>query len=92
MHTLLAGHNIYFVELPLLILLISLVYSATRFEEWRAILYEAIRWGLRLTLFLIAIGIVLYVLHYFNSLVPALFAAFVLAVFFVALNLRQRSP
>ena len=59
MHTLLPGHYIYFVELPLLIVLISLVYSATRFEEWGAILYEAARWGLRLALFLFAIGVVL---------------------------------
>jgi hypothetical protein len=91
MHTLFLGHNIYFVDLPLLIVLISLVYSATRFEEWGAILYEAIRWGLRLALFLIAIGIVLYILHYFNSVVLALLASLVLAACFIALNVRQRS-
>lgn len=62
MHTLLPAHNIYFVDLPLLIVLISLVYSATRFDEWRPILYEALRWGLRLGLFLLAIGFALYVL------------------------------
>jgi|YelNatPaOPRAMG01_1025707.scaffolds.fasta_scaffold371362_2 hypothetical protein len=90
MHTLLPGHNIYFVELPLLIVLISLVYSATRFEEWGAILYEAVRWGLRLALFLGAIGIVLYILHYFNSVFLAVLAALVLAVFFIALNMQQR--
>jgi hypothetical protein len=91
MHTLLPAHNIYFVELPLLIILISLVYSATRFEQWSAILYEAARWGLRLTLFLCAIGIVLYVLHHFNSVILALFAALVLSVIFIALNIQQRS-
>jgi integral membrane sensor domain MASE1 len=62
MHTLFPAHNIYFIDLPLLILLISLVYSATRFEEWGSILREALRWGLRLVAFLVAIGIVLYVL------------------------------
>lgn len=62
MHTLLPGHNIYFVDLPVLIVLISLVYSATRFDEWRPILYEAFRWGLRLLLFLVAIGFALYIL------------------------------
>lgn len=62
MHTLLPGHNIYFVELPLLIVLISLVYSATRFDEWVPILREALRWGLRLMAFLVAIGFALYVL------------------------------
>ncbi len=91
MHTLFPGHNIYFVELPLLIILISLVYSATRFEEWGAILFEAVRWGLRLALFLIAIGIVLYVLHHFNSVVLALVAGSVLAGCFIALNLQQRA-
>jgi integral membrane sensor domain MASE1 len=91
MHTSLPGHNIYFVELPLLIVLISLVYSATRFEEWGAILFEAVRWGLRLALFLIAIGIVLYILHYFNSVVLALFASLVLAACFIAMNVRQRA-
>jgi integral membrane sensor domain MASE1 len=91
MHTLLPGHNIYLIELPLLIVLISLVYSATRFEEWGAILYEAVRWGLRLVLFLIAIGIVLYILHHFNSVVLALLASLVLVACFIALNVRQRA-
>jgi hypothetical protein len=62
MHTLFLGHNIYFVDLPLLIVLISLVYSATRFDEWGAILREALRWGFRLLLFLVAIGFALYLL------------------------------
>jgi hypothetical protein len=91
MHTLLPGHNIYLVELPLLIVLISLVYSATRFEQWGAILFEAIRWGLRLALFLVAISIVLYVLHYFNSVFLAFLATLVLVIVFIALNMQQRS-
>lgn len=62
MHTLLLGHNIYFVDLPLLIVLISLVYSATRYDEWGPILREALRWGLRLAGFLVAICFVLYLL------------------------------
>jgi hypothetical protein len=62
MHSLFLGHNIYFVDLPLLIVLISLVYSATRFDEWGAILREALRWGFRLMLFLVAIGFALYLL------------------------------
>lgn len=91
MHTLLPGHNIYLVELPLLIVLVSLVYSATRFDEWGAILREALRWGLRLAAFLVAIGIVLYVLHHYESVVLALVAAFVLVVIFIATNTNQRS-
>lgn len=62
MHTLFLGHNIYLVDLPLLIVLISLVYSATRFDEWGPILREALRWGLRLVAFLVAIGFALYLL------------------------------
>lgn len=62
MHTIFPAHNIYLVDLPLLIILISLVYSATRFDEWGPILREALRWGLRLALFLVAICVVLYIL------------------------------
>jgi hypothetical protein len=46
----------------LLIVLISLVYSATRFDQWGPILREAVRWGGRLVAFLGAIGVVLYLL------------------------------
>lgn len=51
----------YYWHLPVLIVIISLVYSATRFDEWGAILHEALRWGLRLAGFLMAIVVVLYV-------------------------------
>jgi hypothetical protein len=64
MHTLLPPHNIYLVDLPVLIVLISLVYSATRFDDWGPILYEALRWGLRLVLFLVVIGVALFILHW----------------------------
>jgi hypothetical protein len=57
------AHNIYLVDLPLLIVVISLVYSATRFDEWGPILREALRWGLRLVAFLGAIAVVLYILN-----------------------------
>jgi hypothetical protein len=57
----LLAHNIYLVDLPLLIVLTSLVYSATRYEHWTSILYEAVRWGLRLALFMLAIVAVLFV-------------------------------
>ena len=55
--------NIYLWDLPLLVVLVSLVYSATRFDEWPAILREAVRWGLRLTAFLAAIGLALYLVN-----------------------------
>jgi len=55
--------GIYLRDLPLLLLLISLVYSATRFDRWGPILREAFRWGLRLAAFLVAIGVVLYLVN-----------------------------
>ncbi|HXG11434.1 MAG TPA: hypothetical protein VNK04_16890 [Gemmataceae bacterium] len=57
----LLASSIYW-HLPVLIVVISLVYSATRYDEWDSILREAFRWGLRLTVFLAVIVIVLYAL------------------------------
>jgi hypothetical protein len=48
--------------MAILIVVISLVYSATRFDSWAGILREALRWGVRLTVFLFAIIAVLFVL------------------------------
>jgi hypothetical protein len=48
-------------HLPILIVVVSLVYSATRYDNWGAILNEALRWGLRLAGFLGAIGVILYI-------------------------------
>ncbi len=50
----------YYWHLPILIVLISMVYSATRYDQWDLIIREAFRWGLRLTGFLLAILGVLY--------------------------------
>jgi hypothetical protein len=55
-------HLPYYWHLPILIVLISLVYSATRFERWDAILREALRWGLRMGGFLAAIAAALFLL------------------------------
>lgn len=49
-----------YVQLPILIVLISLVYSATRYDRWDLILREALRWGSRMVGFLLAIGVVLF--------------------------------
>jgi hypothetical protein len=54
-----------YVHLPVLIVVISLVYSATRYDQWPAIFREAFRWGLRMSGFLVVIGLVLYVLATF---------------------------
>lgn len=52
-------------HLPILIVVVSIVYSATRYDGWRMIFREAFRWGLRMTLFLIGIGIALFALSTF---------------------------
>ena len=56
--------SIYF-NLPIMVALISLVYSATRYEGWANIIQEAIRWGLRMLGFLCGIGVILYILSLF---------------------------
>ena len=50
----------YYLHLPLLIVLVSLVYGATRFDQWDMILRESLRWGLRLTGFLAAVVVILF--------------------------------
>ena len=59
-----AAISIYW-HLPILIVVISLVYSATRFERWGNILSEAVRWGLRMSAFLVGIGVLLFFLSLF---------------------------
>jgi hypothetical protein len=59
----LPDYSIYW-DLPVLIVVVSLVYSATRYDEWDAILREAVRWGLRMTSFLGGIGVGLYLLSW----------------------------
>lgn len=56
-----AAHLPYYWHLPILVIIISLVYSATRFDEWGSILREAVRWGIRLIVFLAIIAVVLYI-------------------------------
>jgi hypothetical protein len=55
-----------YIHLPIMIVLISLVYSATRYERWGNILNEAVRWGLRMLGFLcLVVGLPLYILSLF---------------------------
>jgi hypothetical protein len=49
-------------HLPILIIVVSIVYSATRYDGWGMIFREAFRWGLRMTLFLFVIGLALFAL------------------------------
>ena len=54
--------SVYWLHLPVLIVVISLVYGATRFDDWPSILRESLRWVFRLTVFLVVIVAILYVL------------------------------
>ncbi len=54
-----------YIHLPILIVVVSLVYSATRYDSWEKIGREALHWGLRMTSFLFMIGLVLYCLSTF---------------------------
>ena len=49
-------------DLPVLLVVVSIVYSATRHDRWDRIAAEAARWGLQIAGFLALIGVVLYVL------------------------------
>jgi len=55
------GMSIYW-DLPVLLVVVSLVYAATRHDRWDKILHEAFGWGVRIALFLVAIGLGLYLL------------------------------
>jgi hypothetical protein len=49
-------------DLPVLLVVVSLVYAATRHDRWDKILSEGFGWGFRIALFLVGIGLALYVL------------------------------
>jgi hypothetical protein len=59
--------SLIYLHLPILIVVISVVYSATRYESWPSIFREAFRWGLRMSVFLVIIGALLYALATFIS-------------------------
>ena len=60
---LLATHNLLWYLLPLT-LAISLVYSASRHEQWDEILTEAFRWGIRMFGFMLIVGGVLFAVSF----------------------------
>jgi hypothetical protein len=62
---LLAFSTLYW-HLPVLIVVVSLVYSATRYDQWGPILFEALRWGRNLVGFLVGIGVILYIVARFT--------------------------
>ena len=56
--------NIY-LHLPILIVVVRLVYRATRHHNWDKIVREAVHWGFRMTTFLVTIGVILFCLSTF---------------------------
>ena len=67
--TLFAAASIYW-NLPILLIAVSLVYSATRHDRWDRILKEAATWILRMTFFLGGLGGILYILSTYPHLWP----------------------
>jgi hypothetical protein len=49
-----------YAQLPILIVVVSLVYSAARYDRWDLILREAFRWGSRMVVFLVCIAAALF--------------------------------
>jgi hypothetical protein len=49
-------------DLPVLLVVVSLVYSATRHDRWDRIFREAFRWGTQIAGFLAMVGVGLYLL------------------------------
>jgi cytochrome c-type biogenesis protein CcmH/NrfF len=49
-------------HLPVLLVVVSIVYSATRHDRWNRIFHEAFRWGRNMAVFLGVIALVLFVL------------------------------
>jgi hypothetical protein len=58
---LLAAVSIYW-DLPVLLVVVSLVYAATRHDRWDRIVSEGVGWGIRIAIFLAGIGLALYLL------------------------------
>lgn len=52
-------------DLPVLLVVVSIVYSATRHDRWDRIFREALRWGMQIAGFLALVGVTLYVLSTF---------------------------
>ncbi len=60
------------MHLPVLLVAVSLVYSATRHDRWDLILREAVTWGLRMAGFLLGLGLLLFVLSSAPDLWPVI--------------------
>ena len=64
-----AAASIYW-DLPVLLIAVSLVYSATRHDRWDRIVREAAGWIVRMVGFLGGLGVVLYLLSTYPHLWP----------------------
>jgi len=62
-----AAASIYW-DLPVLLIAVSLVYSATRHDRWDRIVREAAGWIVRMVGFLGGLGVVLYLLSTYPHL------------------------
>ena len=58
--------SIYY-DLPVLLVVFSIVYSASRHDDWKLIFRESVGWLLRMTSFLAGLGILLYVLSTYSQ-------------------------
>jgi hypothetical protein len=58
----LLGVSATWLHLPVLLVIVSLVYGATRFDDWPSILRESVRWVVRLFAFLVIIVVILFAL------------------------------
>lgn len=54
-------------HLPILVVLVSLVYSATRYDDWRRIFHHALRGGIYVVVFM---GAVFLFLYFLSSILP----------------------
>lgn len=81
MTPLFAAASVYW-HLPILLVVFSLVYSATRHDRWDRILWEAGGWVVRMATFLVGIAVGLYVFSSYPDYWPYLAgAAAAVAVF-----------
>ena len=67
-------------DLPVLLIVFSLVYSATRHDRWDRILRESVGWGVRVGGFLFLVGLGLYVFSTYPDRWPYLLAGVVVLV------------
>jgi hypothetical protein len=72
-----ASASIYW-DLPVLLVVFSLVYSASRHDRWDRILREALGWGARVGGFLLVVGVGLYVASSYPDYWPYLLGAAIL--------------